>query len=102
MTRFLVILLIVSLWAAIWANFALADNGALATCEARNMELTDLNAQLGAIAESFRSQLEARKVQVVRITPVAGKPGRCAGKTVKTEQCKRGRTLNRNCRCGVW
>lgn len=69
MTRFLIILLFVSP--------AMADDGSLATCEARNVELIDINAQLGAIAESFRSQLEAeklRKVHVVRITPVADKP----------------------------
>jgi hypothetical protein len=66
MTRFLAILLFIAP--------AFADDGSLATCESKNMELMEINTQLGAIAESFRSQLEQRKVQVVRITPVAGKP----------------------------
>jgi hypothetical protein len=74
---------------------AFADNGALATCEAQNMELVasnknlaDLNAQLGEIAESFRSQLEARKVQVVRIEPVATKPGQRKAGTCGSQRQK--------------
>lgn len=98
MTRWITLLLFISP--------AMADDGSLATCETKNMELMEINTQLGAIAESFRSQLEAaqqRKVQVVRITPVASPaPSRCAGKTAKTEQCKKGRTLNSKCKCGVW
>jgi hypothetical protein len=92
MTRFLAILLFITP--------AMADDGALATCEARNVELTDLNAQLGAIAESFRSQLEARKVQVVRITPVAAKPsqrkaGPCGSKRQKWYVRSDGRKMYR-------
>jgi hypothetical protein len=104
MTRLLAILL--------FTAPAFADSGALATCEAQNMELVasnknlvDLNAQLGAIAESFRSQLEARKVQVVRITPVAAKPVSNACPVLTGRQkCKPGRrqSVKHNCKCGVW
>jgi hypothetical protein len=67
--------------------------------------LKDINTQLGAIAESFRSQLEQRKVQVVRITPVAGKPLRAACPVLTGRQkCKPGRrqSVKHNCKCGVW
>jgi hypothetical protein len=97
MTRFLAILLFIAP--------AFADDGSLATCESKNMELMEINTQLGAIAESFRSQLEARKVQVVRITPVAGKPVRAACPALTGRQkCKPGRrqSVKHNCKCGVW
>jgi hypothetical protein len=84
---------------------------ALACSDAMVADFTRLqaiNRDLGEIAEHWRLRaeaLEARKPQVMRIDPAAlaaPRPSRCAGKTPATEQCKKGRTLNKNCKCGVW
>jgi hypothetical protein len=98
MIRLLAILLFIAPAMACTDEFTENVNKSFNDLRQRYVELADTSEYWRTRAES----LEARKPQVVRITPVAAKLGRCAGKTAKTEQCKRGRTLNKNCRCGVW
>jgi hypothetical protein len=67
-------------------------------CEAAATEMFVTSMQMALMLKARDATIRGLEARL----RFAAKPGRCAGRTVKTEQCKRGRTLNSNCKCGVW
>jgi hypothetical protein len=100
-TRFLAILLFITPAMACTDEFTDNVNKSFNDLRQRYVELADTSEYWRTRAET----LEARKVQVVRITPVAGNPVRNACPVLTGRQkCKPGRTqsVKHNCKCGVW
>jgi hypothetical protein len=101
MTRLLAILLFIAPAMACTDEFTENVNKSFNDLRQRYVELADTSEYWRTRAET----LEARKVQVVRITPVAAKLERNACPILTGRQkCKPGRTQSakHNCKCGVW